>query len=462
MKSKPIIMIAFLMAILPVMSYGQWSTEFVDTTGKVGNLNSIAVDADGYSHISYFDRTNWDLKYAHWDGSAWQVEVADSTGYYGATSIVLDTLGNPHISCKLEFPEYYHCIAHIWWDGTDWQRDVIETGTEMFQDIGDYTAIALDASDYPHVAYTHYPSSDFGYLKYGYKDASGWHTVMIDSIGCVDGVKYCDIALDNQNYPHISYYDYDVYDLKYAYWDGATWHIESVDTAGHVGKSSSIALDSLGYPHIAYTDGTNYGVKYARWDGSAWQIETVESDIGYGFYTSLALDANDHPHISSAEYASDLRFAYWDGSVWQIEVVDDAVGCGWTSLAIDGDGYSHIAYYDDVYEVYDLRYARRAPTGVEETRPIPAALHLAQNYPNPFNSVTSIQYTLPRDSFVRLSIYNISGQLVRTLVNRPQKPGNYTVSWDGRNNNGEELSSGIYLYRLDMGEFKDTKKMILL
>ena len=99
-------------------------------------------------------------------------------------------------------------------------------------------------------------------------------------------------------------------------------------------------------------------------------------------------------------------------------------------------------------------------TGVDVEDPsphIPAVFSLRQNYPNPFNPQTTILYALPKSSKVSLKIYNIKGQLVETLVNEFQQTGNYSVVW-----NAEDISSGIYFYRISAGDFKDTKKCIIL
>jgi len=87
---------------------------------------------------------------------------------------------------------------------------------------------------------------------------------------------------------------------------------------------------------------------------------------------------------------------------------------------------------------------------------------LFQNHPNPFNNETIIKYTLSKSSHVSLVIYNILGQKVRTLVNEHQRPGVKTVSWDGKDEKGKGLSSGIYLYKLKSREIIQTKRMLLL
>ena len=93
---------------------------------------------------------------------------------------------------------------------------------------------------------------------------------------------------------------------------------------------------------------------------------------------------------------------------------------------------------------------------------IPSQYSLSQNYPNPFNPDTKIVYSLPKDSQVKLTVYNTLGQRVKTLVNEEQKSGFHTVRWDGKNEEGRDVSTGIYFYRLVAGNFSQTKKMVML
>ncbi len=88
--------------------------------------------------------------------------------------------------------------------------------------------------------------------------------------------------------------------------------------------------------------------------------------------------------------------------------------------------------------------------------------HLSQNHPNPFNPITKIEYSIPRTMYISLTIFNPLGQKVRTLINQKQTPGQHTVVWDGKDDNGRNVASGIYLYRLKTKDFVQTKKMILL
>jgi len=101
-------------------------------------------------------------------------------------------------------------------------------------------------------------------------------------------------------------------------------------------------------------------------------------------------------------------------------------------------------------------------TSVEEDEQIPLSYSLHQNYPNPFNPETKIGFSLRESGFVNLTIYNSLGQVVRHLVQERMLPGEQKVMWDGRNDEGVRLGSGIYLYRLHTKKFAQTKKLILL
>ena len=96
------------------------------------------------------------------------------------------------------------------------------------------------------------------------------------------------------------------------------------------------------------------------------------------------------------------------------------------------------------------------------TAKIPKAYEIYQNYPNPFNPVTNIRYGLPRLSQVKIEIYNILGQKVRTLVDEQKEAGYYTTIWGGRNDYGAKVGSGIYIYRIQAGDFVRVKRMVLM
>jgi hypothetical protein len=130
------------------------------------------------------------------------------------------------------------------------------------------------------------------------------------------------------------------------------------------------------------------------------------------------------------------------------------------SISVSGQ-VVHVVWRDERDGNWEVYY-KRNPTGnfvgiTNINSELPMDFSLSQNYPNPFNPITKIKFALPKSSFAKLVVYDIIGSEVATLVNESLKPGNYEVSFDGSN-----VVSGIYLYKLQMGEFIETKKMILL
>ncbi len=116
------------------------------------------------------------------------------------------------------------------------------------------------------------------------------------------------------------------------------------------------------------------------------------------------------------------------------------------------------------FDIMITAYVSDQPVGVEGqgTGELPLTFDLKQNYPNPFNPSTVIAYQVPQNEMVTLEIYNALGQKVRTLVNETLEAGQYEITWDGKNGSGNQLSSGIYLYRITAGNYVKVMKMVLL
>ena len=125
------------------------------------------------------------------------------------------------------------------------------------------------------------------------------------------------------------------------------------------------------------------------------------------------------------------------------------------------DSSRSFATITDVEGRYHVKLKR--PTAVEGAigNTLPATLQLHQNYPNPFNPSTTIPYSLNRESRVDLRVYNILGQPLRTLYYARQSPGAYTITWDGRDDNGMAVGAGVYLIRLVAGNNVHSRKMVL-
>ena len=261
-----------------------WTTETVDSTNNVGLYTSMSLDDSGTPHISYFDATTLDLKYAFKSGGTWQIVTVDSLGSVGEyTSLALDSLGKPRIS--------YHGnsnLKYAWCDTAcdtpgNWTAITLENrvcsiaGTpclsnsncpsgESCSDVGEYSSLVLDSSENPRISYASFVTPTNGDLKYAFCDSGctipgNWTTATVDTAGNTG--KDTSLALDSSENPHIAYYRLDQGNLLYAKHNGTSWTIETVDSAGDVGEFCSLSLDGNNDPHISYYDFNNEDLKYA-------------------------------------------------------------------------------------------------------------------------------------------------------------------------------------------------------
>lgn len=374
-----------------------WHTEIVDAEQNAGEYNALVLDSNGYPHISYFGGPggwpNPDLKYAYWDGTNWHVEVVQASmgGSSWGSALALNVSGQAGI-LYVQQGDLYYAIG----GGGVWQAEIVrEGGTAglasslavdfsgrshvayyghnrlnygyqkvsgwQFQTIdgpGSFSAISLqlDPNEVVYVIYRDYIGSDNHPLRYGYLGVTGWYTETVDP----QGGAHTSFVFDAAGKPHISYaYAGDVW---YGYRDGTGWHLEIAASAGG-SSGTSLVLDGTGAPHIAYYDWTYpYELRQVYKDATDWYTETIAS-AGWGMSSaqqaSMAIDANGYLHVSFySEYQ--LKYAYQDDFGWQVEIVD-AYGGPYHSLALDGAGNPHIAYYQTLS--YDLGYADRDGSG---------------------------------------------------------------------------------------------------
>lgn len=191
------------------------------------------------------------------------------------------------------------------------------------------------------------------------------------------------------------------------------------------------------FPFIAF-DGINYLITWTDWSTDTYSKGRFFNTSGVPVDTEFTIfgPLGDKIPLYAGSGFGDYQYL----------VVTTRVD---TSTFTDGD----------VYGAFISPYP-----GIEENDSYsgPITFELMENYPNPFNSATSIRYVLPRNSFMRLAIYNIFGQLVRTLEEGEKSAGSHTITWNGRDEQGRSVGSGIYFYRLETGNLKSTNKMLLL
>lgn len=158
---------------------------------------------------------------------------------------------------------------------------------------------------------------------------------------------------------------------------------------------------------------------------------------------------------------------------WNIETSNQATSSGGEGRTTDEMTYPFSANTYTGWDFIDIWQAEVSNNGYPILRNMPTVdtqdefigvslLFHMKNFPNPFNPNTSIVYSLPKSAPTTLSIYNIRGQLVRKLVNEPLSSGEHTVTWDGRDDSGKSLASGMYLCRISSAGKQETRKMLLM
>ena len=203
----------------------------------------------------------------------------------------------------------------------------------------------------------------------------------------------------------------------------------------------------------------------------------------FGWAISVASNINkdefDDFMVADIDYGVDLKgkvYIFYGGaevdSLWDITLTGrgnrkEHFGAKLAPAGdINGDGWNEVmvsSYYDSTL-IGEVFIFTSNPTSVEEPHKKGHVnnFHLDQNFPNPFNAETIIEYVLPENSQIDLSVYNILGGHVRTLIHQYQGAGHKKTTWDGKDQAGREVSSGVYFYRLETDRFIEVKKMLLL
>ena len=211
-----------------------------------------------------------------------------------------------------------------------------------------------------------------------------------------------------------------------------------------------------------------------------WIIPVVESDPGNTMYEFLdglrytyycsdengcdstywnSLDTNDAiPNPNPYTFSNDtLTIDLFFGNTWQHPISFECDG----NVVTTGD--TTVTWWSSWWRVgYDISECEGQELALTNATKYPETFKLSQNYPNPFNPVTSLRYDLPEDGLVNITVYDMMGRVVKTLVNSSQNAGYKSVQWNATNDRNEPISAGLYLYTIQAGGFRQTKKMVLL
>jgi len=277
---------------------------------------------------------------------------------------------------------------------------------------------------------------------------------------------------------------------KYYLWNGSAFE-EKQDAqifAGNIGNDRAFTHNVIqgNYFHLVFGLGNDLHHCWKAYNNGtgAWNHEIIDNSAytsGIDWETTSCVRGNElfvfyRKQISSDPASSEILMKKWSQTdqTWStpvtVSIHPENTTNMWPNTVMNvptGVDFIPVFYYSDLglndKQVYYTRITLE-PTGIndfEVAGQLPKSHFLKQNHPNPFNPATVIEFVVPARNNVSLEIYDILGRKVNTLVDGIKPAGRYSVKWEGTDNSGRPVSSGIYLYRLKTGDHTEFKKMIL-
>jgi hypothetical protein len=235
---------------------------------------------------------------------------------------------------------------------------------------------------------------------------------------------------------------------------------------GDLGTGFLKIFTSTDWVNWNFTDSVKWAI-----DGTDTSLIFVDQKVAtyWDAYDQLWVAVDDyapaqtdslHNNFTVLNFKWHTYYRVFNPAVAAGDTSSDDYGDGFRSVAFSADGTIAYMTASDVGAIYAFQNLDAKVD--ERDSGLPEAYKLAQNYPNPFNPATTITYEIASSEHVKLVVYNVIGQKIRTLVNNVETAGSHTVVWDGRMDNGVAVPSGMYVYRLEtsMGSMAKTAVLI--
>ncbi|KPL04738.1 MAG: hypothetical protein AMJ73_03765 [candidate division Zixibacteria bacterium SM1_73] len=465
---------------------GGWSQpeEIWTPPGGGWNIMQIGYDTNtGIIHIAYarFLSLAYDtLYYTNSEMPDWQLLKIDSlsnekNARYQSLAMAFDTLGNVHLIWNVQFDSVgygdWYRVMYANNSTGEWVKQQISAPIWVGGFIGGPSYLAVQKNGAAHIVYHGEPYCDLECSAFYVRN---------------DGLSSTNWITDTVPKPSRPLWHY---------WAGPI----------KVDVNDRVHLITFG---CTEEDCVWPGLKrwfyyYKEDEDSLWVGPELILDSLF-YFTTIFIDSESAPYVVEWDkstycwFFTDRKQGFWQEPY---QIFDTTSMCNGLSsiyprgpcFVLDSQGQGHAVFEGSLFEFMgvddslEIFYFGAPSTSVEDTLEEESKFRfqLFQNYPNPFNAVTKIQYTVgsPKDPSDRqsrlihttLKIYNILGKEVRELVNTRQSPGNYTIIWDGKDNNGKEVASGIYFYQLTVrqahppeqsrgkaGNYKETRKLVLI
>ena len=399
-----------------------------------------------------------------WNGSTWDMTDVGSIGFNMFSAAVGD--GNNDGELEVYGTNDNGHMYQFKWNGSTW--DMTDMGNSGANDM-QRVAVGDGNNDGEFEVY----GTNQDHHMYQFKwNGSTWDMTDVGSGGNVMvGVYVGDGNNDGALEVYGANYDNHMYQFK---WDGTTWDTTDVGSGGNYMYGAAVG------------DGNSDGileVYSANYDNHIYQFESTPcfdialSDSSYDFGDVLVGDSLDWIFRIYSIGADTLKV---DSIINNLSVYQTVSPSFSQSIAPDDSMDVTVRFKPDLVNIYEdtlsifsndpgdtIVYVYLSGNGIqtgiqEDFTKIPGAFFISQNYPNPFIDATGIKFGLSKDADVKITVYNLIGQEVMILVNERKKGGYYQITWDGKDRLGNKLATGVYFYRLEAGDYKSTKKFVIL
>lgn len=442
-------------------SEARGQTWTIETLAPDTDYFDFAIDGLGTLHVlraNVSATPGPELVYAFNSGAGWQSDVVPKVPAPSLISLVADASGKPHIA----FLDTTNTIHYGYRNAGTWVIEALQPATYPFN-----PGLGLDASGEPHIAFISQER-----IRYAYKLGGAWTDEEVNGSWHDDQFARAAIAIDPSGDVRIG--SWRIFAGAAFFTRGASsW---TTEIFGQWGYMPWMELDGDGHAHFVYYGGSSGIPSYGTNESGVWVTESVDVD-GDLTDNDIALDSSGDPYIAYSNtyairyeaptfyYHTDVYFAYRSGGAWRREVVDsshDYSGPYGTStrIAFDGSNTPHVVYIDP--KTGELRHGTRNwPTAVGGDA-LPEGFGIISVVPNPFNPSTTISFELLFASRARVEVFTSNGEHLATLLDEELAAGHGSVNWNGQNEHGVHVASGVYFCRMTAAGGSQTRKLVLL
>jgi hypothetical protein len=485
-------------------SVQQWSEPVTLPNVGEGRILGIdvVIDHQGTLHCVWDQGSDTiegrnEIFYSFWDDSTWShpLNISNTSTPSTYPLVIIDSSNRIHIfwgedlrASPDHLPEEGTDIFYSFGDGKQFSLPVSLCHMDSIWSVNAELMTAGITSQDKIYIYFHWFGHDLR-DKYIWWDGSKWSDTLTTPY---KGSIYPSLVVDNNDRIHLSYIGADPHassgtnDVLYGAFRGDTWTepvlVHRSDGWDPMSFETQIAVDKNGKIYVVWCE--DYDGDYcaeqilyaSSTDGITFGDTARVSNYPNGFSgdlmgLSLAKDINVNLHLAYAEYTPSFSravicYTKWNGKVWSnIEKIDAPQGLNQRPKIVAGADKIHLIWNHRYGPTEDsICYSTKSASGIISS---PwdnnlKSVQLFPNRPNPFHDRTEISFQIVEPSFTTLKVYDNTGRVVTTLIEKRLEQGRYEVSWDGKDHAGRRLPNGIYFYTLRAGNFSETSKVLLV